>query len=255
MAGELKQSIQKLLMMPPLQGVPDYWIPRGSGSRKYPAKQACTYLVETEPDVEAVVIRLDNEPLMSRLPRGQKRAVLYISHHSADAELRDEPLIADLLKSETDAAFFACDVRGIGDSQPNTCGGDQFLKPYGSHYFYAAYGVMLDKPLLGQRTYDVLRVISLLKANGHDEIHLAGKGWGAQVATFAALLSEPVVQVTLKNAPASFADMAKAEDYKWPYAAFLTGVLQHFDLPDCYAALQSKKLVNLEPWGAQDGMS
>ena len=58
-------------------------------------------------------------------------------------------------------------MRGIGESQPNTCGVDQFLKPYGSHYFYAAHSLMLDRPLLGQRTFDVLRVIQLLLAAGH----------------------------------------------------------------------------------------
>jgi cephalosporin-C deacetylase-like acetyl esterase len=254
-SASIDRLVLNLLKMPPLQGVPDYRIPRNSGVRKYPAKHSCTYLVETEPGIEAVVIRLNDEPLTSRLPRGQKRAVLYISHHSADAELRDEPLLTDLFKAEPDAAFFACDVRGIGDSQPDTCGIDQFLKPYGSHYFYASHSNMLDRPLLGQRTFDVLRVIALLVANGHEEIHLAGKGWGAQVATFAALLSEKVVQVTLKNAPASFEDIAKTEDYKWPLAAFLPGVLQHFDLPQCYQALQAKKLANLEVWGAMDGMS
>jgi hypothetical protein len=34
----------------------------------------------------------------------------------------------------------------------------------------------------------------------------------------------------------------------------LPNVLAHFDLPDCYAALNTKKLKNLEPWGAGDGM-
>jgi hypothetical protein len=252
---DLKEAIRSLLKMPPLQGVPDYRILRNSGARKYPAKGSCTYAVETEPGIQAILTRLFDGPLTSRLPHGQKRAVLYISHHSADAELRDERLVADLFQAEPDSAFFACDVRAIGDSQPDTCGSNQFLKPYGSHYFYAAHGVMLDKPLLGQRTFDVLRVIALLATNGHEEIHLAGKGWGAQPATFAALLSDHVVQVTLKNAVTSFQDIANTEDYKWPYAALLPGVLQHFDLPQCYEALQSKKLFNFEVWGAMDGMS
>jgi hypothetical protein len=82
-----------------------------------------------------------------------------------------------------------------------------------------------------------------------------GKGWGAQPATFAALLSDNVTQVTLKNAPASFHDIARTEEYKWPYAALLPEVLKHFDLTDCYEALKSKKLANLETWGAMDGMS
>jgi pimeloyl-ACP methyl ester carboxylesterase len=252
--GDLKADIQKLLHLPPLQGVPDYRILRGSGSRKYPAKGFCTYAVETEPGIQAILTRLFGDSLTSRLPKGQKRAVLYVSHHSADAELREEPLVAELLKAEPEAAFFACDVRGIGDSRPDTCGVNQFLKPYGNHYFYAAHGVMQDKPLLGQRTFDVLRVIALLAANGHEEIHLAGRGWGAQPATFAALLSEHVKQVTLKHAPTSFAEIAETEDYKWPYGALLTDVLQSFDLPQCYAALQAKKLANLEPWGAENGM-
>jgi dienelactone hydrolase len=252
--ADLKEIVRGLLQMPALQGVPDYRIPRSGGTRKYPSRTFCNYLVETEPGIHAIVTRLFDAPLMSRLPKGTKRAVLYISHHSADAELRDEPLIADLLKGEPEAAFFACDVRGIGDSQPNTCGANQFLRPYGSHYFYASHSNMLDRPLLGQRTFDVLRVISLLVANGHEEIHLVGRGWGAQPATFAALLSEHVVQVTLKHAPLSFHDIAATEDYKWPLAAFLPGVLQHFDLPECYEALKGKKLANLEPWGALNGL-
>ena len=38
------------------------------------------------------------------------------------------------------------------------------------------------------------------------------------------------------------------------YYIMLPGVLKHFDLPDCYAELQSKKLVSTEVWGAADGM-
>ena len=33
---------------------------------------------------------------------------------------------------------------------------------------------MLDRPYLGQKTFDVLRVIQWLKTQGHEEIHLVG---------------------------------------------------------------------------------
>jgi hypothetical protein len=115
----------------------------------------------------------------------------------------------------------------------------------------AAYGLMLGHPLLGQRTYDVLRVIQLLAATGHTEIHLAGKGWGALPAILAAVLSANAQQVTLKHALSSFHELAVHEDYQWPYAAMPIGVLEHFDLPDCHHALEVKKLSNLEPWGAE----
>ena len=57
--------------------------------------------------------------------------------------------MAELLKAEPQAAFYACDVRGIGESQPNTCGTEQFLEPYGSDFFYAIHAIMLDHPYLG----------------------------------------------------------------------------------------------------------
>ena len=69
-------------------------------------------------------------------------------------------------------------------------------------------------------------------------------------ATFAALNSELVTQVTLKNTPTSYADIAGSEMYEWPLSAFVPGVLRQFDLPDCYRELQAKKLRLIEPWGA-----
>ncbi|MBL9179598.1 MAG: hypothetical protein JNM65_16160 [Verrucomicrobiaceae bacterium] len=114
---------------------------------------------------------------------------------------------------------------------------------------------MLDRPLLGQRTFDVLRVIQLLIAAGHREVHLAGNGWGALPAAFAALLSPAVRQVTLKHALTSFGDVAESENYQWPHAIMLPGVLKHFDLPDCYAELASRNLRLIEPWSAADGMN
>ena len=157
-------------------------------------------------------------------------------------------------KAEPDAAFYACDVRGIGESQPDICGANTFLNPYGSDYFLAAHGLMLDKPYLGQRTFDVMKVITWLIDQGHGEIHLAGKGWGALPAVFAAFLSDSVKQVTLKNALGSFAELAEAEDYHWPFAMLLPDVLKKLDLPDLYRELQIKKLRNLEPWGPLNGI-
>jgi hypothetical protein len=109
---------------------------------------------------------------------------------------------------------------------------------------------MLDRPYVGQRTYDLIEVLEWLRANGHTEVHLAAKGWGALPATFAALLSPLVVQVTLKNALTSYTDVAESETYAWPLSAFVPGVLRQFDLPDCYRALAGKKLRQIDPWSA-----
>lgn len=252
--GALQKAVRDVLKLPATGEVPDYRILRGVGGRKYSAKGYCTYAVETEPQIHALVTRLSDEALTSRLPRGQAKAVLYVSHRSADAELRGDPFVQELIAASPDAAFFACDVRGIGDSQPDTCGANQFLGRYGSHYFYSAYSSMLDRPLLGQRTFDVLRVMQVLAAAGHTEIHLVGQAWGALPAAFAAVLTPEIKQVTLRHALTSFHDLAIHDDQQWPNAFMLPHVLKHFDLPDCYAELQKRQLKLIDPWGAADGM-
>jgi dienelactone hydrolase len=246
----LVHALRDLLKLPERNGPPDYRILRPIGGRKYPRPHVTTYAVETEPGVFALAYRLQDRAHYSRPARDAARAVLYVSHHSADAELRDEQLLRELIEAEPRSAFYACDVRGIGESRPDTCGADTFLAPYGADYFYAAHALMLDRPYPAQRVHDVLSVIDWLASNGHTEVHLVARGWGAIPATFAAVLSDTVVQVTLKNALRSYAEVAEAEQYDWPLSALMPAVLQTFDLPDCYAALATKNLRQIEPVGA-----
>ncbi|MEX2263829.1 MAG: prolyl oligopeptidase family serine peptidase [Bryobacteraceae bacterium] len=243
----LTEAMTRVLRLPDRGGASDFRILRPRTRRQYPQPHAATYAVETEPGIHAIVYRLSGEPLLSQPPRGQDRAVLYVSHHSSDAELRDEPLIGELLAAEPSAAFFTCDVRGIGDSRPGTGNENSFLNPYGTEYFYAVHSIMLDYPYAAQRTFDILRVLDWLRAYGHTQVHLAAKGWGAIPATFASLLSDQVAQVTLKNALSSFSEVAESESYSWPLSAFIPGLLELFDLPDCYKALESKRLRMADP--------
>jgi len=246
----LERAVTDVLRLPPRTGVPDYRILPAGASRRYPKRAAAHYAVETEPGILTTVFRLADAAASFRVPRGSKRAVLYVSHRSADAELRDEPLIREVMAADPEAAVFACDVRGIGDSQPNTTG-KGFTDPYGSDYFYAIYGIMFDQSYPAQRTFDLLRIVDWLKAHGHDEVHLVAKGWGTIPATFAALLAPTVTRVTLKQALTSYSEVAAADEYDWPLSAFVPDVLKTFDLPDCYTALAAKNLRLIDPQGAK----
>lgn len=248
----LRRTVAAQLNLPERDalGVPDYRILPAPPNRRYPKRWAGNYAVETEPGILNLVYRLSDSALVSRPPRGPKRAILYVAHQSADVELREEPFVRELLAAEPEAAFYACDVRGIGESQPNTTN-KPFLDPYGSDYFYAVYGVMFDRPYPAQRTFDLLRLADWLAANGHEEIHLAANGWGTIPATFAALLDERIGQVTFKHALTSYSAVAEAEDYDWPLSSFLPDVLKNFDLPDCYRELARKRLRQIEPKGAR----
>ncbi len=112
---------------------------------------------------------------------------------------------------------------------------------------------MFDRPYVGQKTHDLIRVLNWLGSFGHQEVHLAAKGWGTLPATFAALFSDTVSEVTLKNALTSYSDIAESENYNWPLSAFVPNVLAQFDLPDCYRALEGKRLRQIDPWSANPG--
>jgi dienelactone hydrolase len=256
---ELRNRLVKLLRLDDRQQqdrsskpdhAPDFRILRELRNRRYPRPYFTTYAVQTEPQSLALVYRLSDERILSRPPHGSDKATLYVAHHSSDAELRDEPMLAEILAAERDIPFFTCDVRGIGESQPNLNGENRPSNPYGSDYFYAAHSILLDHPYIGRKTYDLLRVLDWLAACGHTSIHLVGKGWGALPATFAAVLSDQVKQVTLKNALTSYSEVAESEQYAWPLSTLLPGVLESFDLPDCYRTLQRKDLRLIEPWDA-----
>ena len=233
-------AIRQKLRLQERSGAPYARILRPRGERGYPKPHAACYAVETEPGIEALVYRLSDERLLSRPPRGKRRAVLYLSHHSADREMRDEPLVRELIDAEPAAAFFACDVRGVGESRPDTTRADSFLTPYGSDYFYAVHALMLDRPYVGGKTHDALAVIDWLKKYGHDEIHLAAAGWGTFPAMFAGVLSPAVRQLTLKGAPDSYRRIAATKLYDQPLSSFAPGVLESFDLPDIRRELGSK---------------
>ena len=246
----LQRAVAETLRLPERSGVPEFRILRPFPDRKYPLRHALPYMVETDPGVHALVYRLTREPLLSRPPRETRKAIVYVSDQSADAELRNEPLVRELIDADPEAAFHSCDVRGIGESSPQTTslnGRDE----YNTDYFYSSHGLLLDYPYVGQRTFDVLRVLDWLAAWGYDQVHLAARGQGALPAAFAALLSPHVTRVTLKHAPVSYSEIAEARDYNWPLSAMPLGVLGRFDLPDCYRELKGKDLRLLEPLGAQ----
>jgi pimeloyl-ACP methyl ester carboxylesterase len=114
-------------------------------------------------------------------------------------------------------------------------------------YMLHGHGILFGESYLSRRVHDVLSTLDLLAGQGARKVRLYGRGQGAVIALFAALLHRKVTKVTLKNAPLSYAEWAHSILVQWPAANVPKGVLRHFDLPDCVRAL-GRRVKLVEPW-------
>ena len=233
---DLQQKVKTLLRLEIPSRPPEFRILRQRRRSAFPSPRFTTYAIETEPGIQVVTYLLGSESHHSRPPKGSGRATLYVSHLSADLELRQNPRLHDYYQARP-GAFFTCDLRGSGESQPDTCGENSFLQPYGSDYFYAIHGLMLDDCYPAQRTRDILRILQWLQQFGYDSCHLVAQGRGTVPATFAAFRQESVTALTLINPLESFQRIAESESYHWPLSSFVPDILSHFDLPDLRQAI------------------
>lgn len=243
----LRKALRTLLNLSPRSGVPDYRILRPTGAIAE-GLVPTAYAVETEPCIQVVLTMVGPAYLGARLPQG-KQATVYVPHLSADLDLREEPFVRELVGGKR--RLLAVDLRGTGESRPNTCGGvHNWLTAYGSDFFYAYWLEMLGDNMVGRRVHDLLGVLDLLSDRGYTDIELAGRGWGSLPALFAAVLDDRVAQLSLKHAPLSLSAIAEDEDYRWPLSGIVPGILRKLDLPDCYRAL-GRRLRLVEPWSAR----
>ena len=124
--------------------------------------------------------------------RANKNVVLMLPHLSAREEL------VKYFDKSSARSLFALDPRGMGESEPSTVERLRRLYwDYGSDYHYASLGLMLDKPFIGRRVYDVLCAVNLLFAHGAEKVTLKGFGHGRYLAIYAALLSNKNVAIEL----------------------------------------------------------
>ena len=248
--GGLQQAVRDVLHLRERKARGEYRILRPRRTPRYPLPFTSDYLLETEPGLSVLVYRQADVSHASRPPKQTGPALLYVAHDSSDVELQSEPVIREALSQDPGPTLYACDVRGLGESRPNTCGEKSYDSAYGCDYFYAVHALMLDQPYVGGRTYDLLCVLDWIQDIGHREVHVVARGYGAIPAAYAALLHEAVAHVTLKNALTSYHDVAVSDLYAWPLSSLTPGVLSRFDLPDVYRELASKNLRLVEPWNA-----
>lgn len=238
----LRIRIAERLQLPERTGTPYYRVlqpqPVTEARRQFDSR----FAVETEPGILAMLHALPRSGEFFHLPKVTD-ATLYVPHLSAVREIAGA-------RGPRPPLLFAVDVRGVGELTAQGCRYRESATPFGPEYLYASHGLMLNESYCGRRVFDLLRVLDLLQSKGCRKVHLVGRGQGAIIATYAACQHPLVTKVTLHNTLISYHELTQAPTFRWPMSSLVFGVLNDFDLPDCYRLLARKRLRLVAPWDA-----
>lgn len=138
------------------------------------------------------------------------------------------------LQTEAGNDVLAIDARGMGETSP----GVPNAKPgyFGFDYSAAFLGLHLNRPLLGQRVYDVLSVAEYLHSEKSVfpkvDIYLWGVNSAGPIALHAGALDSRFKAVVVKDSVLSWASVVRSPINTNQLTNVVPGALKAYDLPD-----------------------
>jgi dienelactone hydrolase len=178
-------------------------------------------LFETEPGIKI--------PGYSSVAKGAKNARLMLvvnGEGNAKTAARED-------------AFLSIDLRGMGETLPEgkRVGWERY---FNFDWRESFLGMDLYRPLLGQRTFDLLSVVgALATVNG---VHAVGVGSGAPIVLHAAALDPRIAEVTLEGGVISWSAVARTPITINQLTNVVPRALKVYDLPDLAALLAPRPL-------------
>lgn len=141
----------------------------------------------------------------------------------------------------------ALDLRGWGDTAPAVPAPGK-VPVFGTESKEAFLALHLNRPLLGQRTFDLLAVTrNLYTWVSTPGVEAVGVGAAGPVVLHAALFDERVTAVTLEGAVPSWENVLRTPVSHNQLANVVPGALKVYDLPDLAAALAPRPLTVRNP--------
>jgi pimeloyl-ACP methyl ester carboxylesterase len=139
----------------------------------------------------------------------------------------------------------ALDLRGMGETAPGKAAGGR-PNYFGVDTFEAFVALHLNRPLLGQRTTDLLAVVAKM-ADESDDIRLIGVGSAGPAALHAAALEPRVKRLTLEGALVSWSAVVRTPVSHDQLTNVVPAALAVYDLPDLAALLAPRPLMIRRP--------
>ena len=240
---ELLSEVRRLI------GLPDKIAPAKLISLKFAEgtdtieRKACIIkkqVFETSPGIKVPALRF--EP--PKGPTAKLPVVIYVHGDGKDADAAPGGAIEKLVSDGQ--IVLAVDLRGWGETAP---GKPRPNKPnfFGVDEQEVFLGLHLNRPLLGQRTYDLLAMVALLKQQQPDTpIQVIGVNGAGAVALHAAALDSRIELVTIARGFAAWSDVVTTPISHNQLTNAVPGALKVYDLPDLAAALAPRSLTIID---------
>ncbi|MCI0640666.1 MAG: acetylxylan esterase [Gemmataceae bacterium] len=132
-------------------------------------------------------------------------------------------------------------VRGFGQTAASIPG----KKPafFGSDFKEAFLAIHLDRPLLGQRVFDILSVVDLVcRSTNSKEVDVHATGALGPIALHAAVLDSRIAKLTLENSLVSWMNVVQSPISYNQLTNVVPGALKVYDLPDLAALVAPRPL-------------
>jgi cephalosporin-C deacetylase-like acetyl esterase len=204
-------------------------------------------------DIQAVEVNSAREvwcPAWLFLPRRPwTRLVIVLEPNGRNGRWREGDLYDQI--ASAGVAVCAADLRGVGDLEPQySAGSVGYERSHQSEEDYAWAGMMLGRPLVGQRVTDVLAFVQALAAvYPQAKIAVAAREKMTVPALCAAAIEPRIASAYLCRGLRSWRSLVESDTYSHTLANFVPDVLRKTDLPQIARSLGSR-VVTGDAWDA-----
>ena len=141
------------------------------------------------------------------------------------------------------ATYGLLPMRGLGETKDPASFND--AKYYNQEYRNAMIALHIGKPLVGQRTTDVMTLADYIYQHerlSKGNVHIMANGVAALSVIHAAVLDSRLKRITVTQLLPSFTDIyTRPTRLDW-YSSVIPNVLSYYDIPDLVAYLKDRNI-------------
>ena len=181
-------------------------------------------------------------PVLTVYPEGEIRETVLWLHEQGKQKIADSAVLIEEYLARSYAVVMA-DLRGLGETKDPASFND--AKYYNQEYRNAMIALHIGKPLVGQRTTDVMTLADYIYQHerlSKGNVHIMANGVAALSVIHAAVLDSRLKRITVTQLLPSFTDIyTRPTRLDW-YSSVIPNVLSYYDIPDLVAYLKDRNI-------------